>query len=168
MFARATARLAPVSRLDSALIVSEYGIVFTSIGKRLARWPDKDGYEHVTYRWQDRVWNLPVHQLIAEAFIGPRPVGMTVNHINAIKRDNCISNLEYLSRTDNARHAAALGRRRGTSNANAKLTDGDVREMRRRYALGETQASLAQSFGITQVQVSHVVRRTRGGWPHIG
>src|SRR6476619_6937137 len=36
-----------------------------------------------------------VHGLVAAAFIGERPEGYTVNHINGIKDDNRPENLEY-------------------------------------------------------------------------
>lgn len=50
-------------------------------------------------------------------------------------------------------------RRRGAANPRAKLSGADVREIRRRYANGETQKSLAVAFGVSQSNVSVVVRR---------
>jgi len=43
-----------------------------------------------------------VHQLVAEAFIGPRPAGLVVCHGNDIKTDNRLSNLSYGTRRQNA------------------------------------------------------------------
>lgn len=42
-----------------------------------------------------------VHQLVAEAFIGPRPQGQMVRHYNDIKTDNHVSNLRYGTYSDN-------------------------------------------------------------------
>src|SRR5262245_46396327 len=56
-----------------------------------------------TTRW------FSVHSLVAEAFIGPRPKGMTVNHKDGDKANNQLDNLEYLSNRDQQLHAHAHG-----------------------------------------------------------
>ena len=42
-----------------------------------------------------------VHSLVANAFIGPKPIGMDVNHKDENKSNNAAENLEYLTRQDN-------------------------------------------------------------------
>ena len=47
--------------------------------------------------------DINVHRLVAQAFI-PNPCGFdTVDHIDGNKKNNCISNLQWLSRGDNVR-----------------------------------------------------------------
>ncbi len=50
-----------------------------------------------------------IHGLVAEAFIGPKPEKFQVNHKNAIKTDNRIENLEYVTISHNMLHATSLG-----------------------------------------------------------
>jgi hypothetical protein len=50
-----------------------------------------------------------IHNLVAAAFIGPRPFGYQVNHIDGDKHNNRADNLEYLTKLENERHAARLG-----------------------------------------------------------
>jgi len=55
---------------------------------------------------------------------------------------------------------------RGSAHGNAKLTEEDVADMRRRYdAGGVTQISLAKEYKLGKMTVSQIVRRTT--WKHI-
>lgn len=49
------------------------------------------------------------HRLVWESVHGPIPEGMQVNHINGIKDDNRIANLEIVTPSENLRHAYRLG-----------------------------------------------------------
>lgn len=42
-----------------------------------------------------------IHSLVMETFVGERPEGMDIDHINRIKNDNCLGNLRYCSRSEN-------------------------------------------------------------------
>ncbi|CBN80419.1 EsV-1-119 [Ectocarpus siliculosus] len=52
-----------------------------------------------------------VHVLVAEAFIGERPNGYQVDHIDGFEGNNDVSNLRYLSPSDNNKMAFASGQR---------------------------------------------------------
>jgi hypothetical protein len=52
-----------------------------------------------------------VHRLVAITFLGiPEDASYEVNHINLIKTDNRIANLEWVSRKDNYKHGYINGR----------------------------------------------------------
>lgn len=50
-----------------------------------------------------------VHSLVALAFLGPRPKGMEVLHIDGTRTNNAVSNLRYGTRTDNILDAIKHG-----------------------------------------------------------
>ena len=103
--------------------------------------------------------NVTVHRLVASAFIGPRPLGFHVNHIDGCKTNNQLSNLEYLSDFDNRQHAIALGL------LHTKVTPDDVRAIRARYAEIRNQRLVALEFGIARSNVSLIVNRK--AWAHV-
>lgn len=68
---------------------------------------DKNGYETVNLKIGKKVYCKKIHRLVAEAFI-EGDASLHVNHIDGNKRNNNVTNLEWLSNADNMRHAIAL------------------------------------------------------------
>lgn len=46
-------------------------------------------------------WDAPVAELVAAAFIGPRPPGRLIRHRNGVASDNSRANLAYGTQADN-------------------------------------------------------------------
>lgn len=102
---------------------------------------------------------LTVHSLVARTFLGPRPLGYTINHKNGIKSDNRLANLEYLTDAENKAHAVATGLYlRGEKSPKSKLTEEDVRRIRSDEFAGKKQVQIAEIFGIHQSNVSYIRR----------
>jgi hypothetical protein len=128
------------------------GWPFSVRGRVLAQADDGRGYAVVKVHARPR--NVAhVHRLVALAFVGPRPDGAEVCHINGIKRDNRAANLRYGTRSDNQQDRT----RHGTNGH--KLTAADVFVIRERRAAGEKIAAIAADFEITDVMVSKIARR---------
>jgi hypothetical protein len=90
----------------------------------------KNGYVSLGLRMCDTNKTHLLHRLIAEAFI-PNPDNKpNINHINAIRNDNCIENLEWCTQSENILHAFKMGTKvptgpkKGTKpwNTNKKLS----------------------------------------------
>jgi hypothetical protein len=48
-----------------------------------------------------------VHTLVLAAFVCPRPPGYDIDHVNGIRSDNRLVNLEYVSTSENVRRSWA-------------------------------------------------------------
>jgi Mor family transcriptional regulator len=120
----------------------------------------RGGVNHVKY----------VHGLVAEAFVGPRPEGLTVNHRDFDPANNHWMNLEYLTRGENTKYSWRAGRMNptglpGEAHRNAVLTDEHVLLIRERYQAGAYIRALARDYGVSQRTIQFIVRGER--WSHL-
>jgi hypothetical protein len=133
-------------------------------GYKITYWAKRDGGDGKEWRAHRRVW--------VEHF-GPIPDGLVICH----RCDNppCV-NIDHLflgTRADNNADRDSKGRQGvgyqagspGERNGAAKLSSDDVLAIRERVRLGETQISVAQSYGIRQSQVSRIINGKR--WRHV-
>ena len=68
--------------------------------------PDASGYLRVyLFDGHGNGRDKLVHRLVADAFYDGCHDGLDVNHLNGLKSDNFIGNLEFCTRSDNLKHA---------------------------------------------------------------
>lgn len=79
--------------------VSEDGetIINLRTGNVLRPFTDKDGYKMTSARLHGKKINIRVHQLVAAAFLGERPNGFVIDHIDRNRANNHYKNLRYVS-----------------------------------------------------------------------
>lgn len=96
--------------------VSSFGGVRNARNKRpLREHPDEDGYARVYLSAPldgggHKVKRRGVHQLVATAFVGPKPApGHEVNHEDGVKANNRSDNLTWMTPLENQQHATRTG-----------------------------------------------------------
>lgn len=63
-------------------------------------------YLGVKMKNDDGVWKrVKVHVVMMLTFVGPRPEGLVINHIDGNKENNNLDNLEYCTSLENERHS---------------------------------------------------------------
>ncbi len=81
-------------------------------GKIKVNKKDKDGYDKVWLSKNSKKKPYFVHRLVAIHFIDNPENKPIVNHIDGVKDNNHVSNLEWATRSENDIHAFKLGLRR--------------------------------------------------------
>lgn len=114
-------RLIELDNLE--IIVTDKGDIFTTNknkirsngrkdnrkGKLLKPATDKDGYLRITLTNNGKRKSYCVHRLVAKAFLDNYDNKLQVNHINGIKNDNRIENLEMVTLQQNIKHSIETG-----------------------------------------------------------
>lgn len=100
-----------------------------------------------------------IHRLILLTFVGVCPNGKEVNHKNGIRTDNRLKNLEYVTRLENIRHQFHVLGNYPLDRTWTKIADSIILEIRRLYADGLSQNSIAKKFGLGRTTVAKIVHR---------
>lgn len=149
----------PVVGYEGLYSVSSNGDVMShKTGKVMSKNPNNYGYIRISLKKDGKRYDTVVHRLVAIAFL-PNPEGLTyVNHIDADRTNNCLSNLEWISPTANLAHAVALGNRDFVKEEN--IPDDTIREIRRRYVERcpvDGKQALAKEFNIHPERIRKIV-----------
>jgi len=152
--------------------VSDHGQVRRDCGPMVGR---------ILKPWPSGQWEYPavslcreggrrvryVHDLVLTNFVGPRPPGgYEGNHIDGNHWNNALTNLEWVTSSQNKFHAWGTGlmppnRNRGELNGRAKLTPARVEAARNQFTgkYGEI-ASLAARYGVHRSTMRDVLNGT--------
>jgi len=146
-------------------MVSTNGEIISNKNGVLKAWVDTNGYKKVKLCRNGERKNAYVHRIVAQHFIDNPGNLSHVNHIDAVKTNNTIDNLEWVTPIDNHRHASNLGlmknppRNVGEKHPMSKLKEHDVISIREDYANGAKQVDLAKKYNMPQGSISNIIRR---------
>ena len=93
----------------STLIHRSNGRIYNKRGAKIKPALDAYGYLRCTFSYKGKRQSVYVHRLVAMAYI-PNPANKpTVNHINGLKTDNRVENLEWATQHEQKVHAMRNG-----------------------------------------------------------
>lgn len=130
------------------------------------------GYPYFNACKNGRSSPIYVHQCVAEAFIGLRPDGFQINHIDGDKRNNFVGNLEYVTPSQNMSHAISRGLNvvprpdnRGENHGMSKLLNSDIPDIKHLLSSGHSVEEVSGIYGVSRATINDIKRGV--SWKHI-
>lgn len=151
---------------------SVYSLNYNNTGKRneLRQYLDQDGYPYVFFVVNGRRYKRVVHRMVAISFIDNKENKPQVNHLNGIRNDNRVENLEWVTSRENTIHGYKVNGRKttykqrensrnkfqGSRNPKAKVNEAIVLSIRRLRSKGIPLKDIAARHSISTAQVSAI------------
>ena len=143
-------------------IFSNSKLIYIQKEKILKHYKTKEGYLSVILYKNSKQKHFLIHRLVAECFLLNK--NQCVNHIDGNKMNNKISNLEWVTNSQNHIHAYETGLKLRGENCNmSKLTEKEVLSIRNMK--GITQQEIANIYNVSRKCISKILNRQT--WNHI-
>jgi hypothetical protein len=169
----------PINGFETIYSISSYGrirrdtgSINTFAGKIFKQPVTPCGYISVSLSNKGKRETWLLHRLVMNNFIGKCPKDKEVNHIDGNKLNNHVSNLEYITKSQNHKHAFSIGIKkaiRGSIHVNTTLNEDQVLWIRKNYKKynrgGFNLKNIADKFNIDFRTVGNIIKRVR--WGHI-
>lgn len=129
---------------------------------------DNQGYLYVTVFTKDKYQAKSVHRIVAETYLTNEYNLREVDHIDCNKKNNAVSNLEWVSSKENKARARANGlydATIGESHYFSILTEDTVHKICRCIQDGMRNKEISELFGIHKDWVSHI--KLGDIWSHV-
>jgi phenylpropionate dioxygenase-like ring-hydroxylating dioxygenase large terminal subunit len=111
---------------------------------------------------------LLVHRIIAKTFIETKNEKLHVDHINSIRTDNRVVNLQWVTQQENNAKQSYC---KGADQHSSKLTIGDVRHIRDEFdrlsqkRVYGTYTKIAKGYGVDMVTIHDIINKRT--WNHV-
>jgi HNH endonuclease len=118
------------------------------------------GYYMVGLYKNSRRRPVYIHRLVAEHFLDNTVDKDQVNHIDGNKLNNNYKNLEWCTCKDNVNHAHESGLCnpvKGEKVGTSKLTEKEVKQIRKIYSKEISQYKLANMFKVSQQMICKII-----------
>jgi hypothetical protein len=141
-------------------------------GRILKPHTNSSGYYQINLNRKSVRTTFAIHQLVAQAFLDNRSRKPLVNHINGIKTDNNVNNLEWATYSENLEHAYKNRLRRAvktnevaSKNYKRKLTEQQVREIKLLIAAKSlTLKQIANQYDVGRSTIGSI--KSGRNWSH--
>lgn len=157
-----------VKGYEGLYMVSDKGNIFgaprvANQGRMMKKLRSKKGYERICLCKQNKKRTYQVHRLVAEAFCKKKPGATEVNHKDGNKTNNVASNLEWVTRSENIKHAyKVLGKKPNRAWAGKPRTFARVLSNDQVLAIRKSASasrSLAQEYGVSKTTIQNIRNR---------
>lgn len=141
--------------------VLEDGTIYGKFGRKLKPILSKNGYHKVAIFNNGKRMEKYVHRIVAECYLSNNENKPQVNHINGVKTENSVSNLEWVTCKENVIHSykTNLSNNFGENNGSSKLKSQQVYEIKKLYNTGDyTYRQIAEIFNVHFMTICKIVK----------
>jgi len=117
-------------------------------------WTDMYGYSRVTFCVEKKTDKLRLHRLVGQAFLDNPEQKPQINHLNGIKSDCRLVNLQWSTARENLQHASDMG-----LNKTFKLSYSDKELIcKSHWRIGASKSQLAEIFNVTPQAIHYIIK----------
>lgn len=124
------------------------------------------GYHQVSLRKMNKRKLKYVHVLVMETFVGDKPEGYEVNHIDEDKSNNRLDNLEYLTRKENNNYGTRIERhkKKAINGKRSKKVKGTCIKTGKTIIFPSIAEAQRQGYGTSISEVCNGKRKSCNGY----
>lgn len=136
-------------------------------GRLLCPGKSRKGYLFVALKKYNTSRTRSVHTLVALVFVGPRPAGHDVHHINGNRTDNRDENLCYVdARKHVAEHMRGNDKGKGSKHGQTKLDEAKVLRIKELLFAGQYKPrQIAEMYGVSREAIVGI--KHGRNWRHV-
>lgn len=165
----------PIFGYEGIYSISDHGKIkshvrkFRTKEKILKNYKDKNGYFKVSLSSNGIKKLFKIHQLVCINFLNKDSFNLVVNHKDGNKENNHVSNLEYITSSQNSIHAFNIGLRKilkGSQIGTSKLNEKEIITIRNIHSKGGiTCKELASMYKVDISNIALIVKKR--SWKHL-
>lgn len=148
--------------------VSDQGQIYSIKSSKLLKQIAPKGY-YIVNLWKGKKQsNFRVNRLVAITWLPNPKLLPQVNHVDGVKTNNEVSNLEWVTDKQNKEHAKELDlyyKPKGEKHSQNKLEEWDIHFIRHWLYCGYSQAELGRVFGVGAPAIFKIHHKQR--WKHV-
>lgn len=126
-----------------------------------------EGYLYVRLCKNSKHKTFKIHRIVMTHFVLNPNNFLEVNHIDGVKTNNHIDNLEWCTRSHNEKHAHKIGLKnfKGKNAPNIKLTEEKIKEIKELLKNKIPQRTIAKKYDIAPSTVNYI--NTEKKWKYV-
>ena len=130
--------------------------------QRIMKQNQRSGYPFVVFTQKGQSTTRNIHRLVLTVFVGPCPLGMESCHEDGNPANPSLQNLRWDTHQNNEadknHHGTVMF---GENHTQSKLTETQVKEIRRLASLGYSNKKLGEMFAVSRSTILLIVKRLR-------